>query len=102
MQPKSFKTKIQKILIRDGFRKQGKSKGRVIDNYSAGFTFDKYWEDQYYLYFSSGNMASRGMSREEKDKKTMEMYNHLVSLGLESNLELSEIKNQKAILLLPE
>ena len=97
----SFKTKIQRTLIKEGFQKSKKSKGRVIDNRSAGFTFDKYWEDEYYLYFTSGNMVFRGMSTEEKDNKTMQMYNRLVELGYVDNLEVTEIKNQVAILLKP-
>ena len=97
----SFKAKIQRILIKEGFQKSKKSKGRVIDNHSAGFTFDKYWEDEFYLYYTSGNMAFRGMSTEEKDSKTMKMYNRLVELGYEDNLEISEVKNQVAILLKP-
>lgn len=100
MLPSSFKAKIQRLLVKDGFKRSETSKGRIVDNVSAGFTFTKLWDD-YYLYYTSGNMTFRGMSTEEKDLKTTEMYEHLVSLGFEGNLEIAEVQNQKAILLKP-
>ena len=102
MLPSSFKAKIQRILIKDGYKQSKKTKGRVIDNYSDGFTFVKHWDDEYYLYYTCGNTVRRGMSTEDKDIKTMEMYNHLVQLGYKDNLELIKVKNQIAILLKTE
>lgn len=101
MLPSSFKAKVQRVLIKEGFKKSDKTKGRVIDNVSAGFTFSKLWDD-YYLYFTSGNMASRGMSLEEKDKKTMEIFERLISLGYENYIELTKKGEQAAIMLVSE
>lgn len=100
MLPNSFKAKIQRTLIKEGFKKSEKSKGRIIDNHSAGFTFDKLF-DNYYLYYTSGNMAYRSMDVKEKNMKTMKMYDRLVTLGFQNNLKITELKNQVAILLIP-
>lgn len=47
-------------------------------------------------------MAFRGMPTEEKDTRTEKMYKFLIDQGLEKYIEITELRNQKAILLKPE
>ncbi|MCY9259171.1 hypothetical protein MOF13_08705 [Bacillus spizizenii] len=103
MLPTSLKSKVQRTLTKGGFRKSESSKSRVkgLSNQSAGFKFEKLWDD-YYLFYTSGNMAFRGMPTEEKDTRTEKMYKFLIDQGLEQYIEITELRNQKAILLKPE
>lgn len=101
MKPASFKAKIQRILINEGFKKSETSKGRIIPNVSSGFTIEKFL-DEYYLHYTCGNLSSRGMAVEDQDVKTIEMYEKLIELGFESNLKLDSIRTQKAVILKPE
>lgn len=57
------------------------------------------WGD-YYLFYTSGNMIYRGMSSEKKDEKTIEIFNYLSEQGLGENIEMTTLRNQKAILLI--
>lgn len=59
----------------------------------------KTFDDDYCLYYACGNMAFRGMPTEEKDNQTEKMYQFLLDQGFEKNIEMTEFRNQKAILL---
>ncbi|MCY7500130.1 hypothetical protein [Bacillus pumilus] len=100
MQPASLKSKVQRILLKGNFKKSESSKSRVkgLSNITAGFKYDKMWDD-YYLFYTSGNMIYRGMSSEKKDEKTIEIFNYLSEQGLGENIEMTTLRNQRAILL---
>ncbi|WP_144533985.1 hypothetical protein [Bacillus pumilus] len=100
MQPASLKSKVQRILLKGNFKKSESSKSRVkgLSNITAGFKFDKMWDD-YYLFYTSGNMIHRGMSSEKRDEKTTVMFNYLTNQGLAENIEMTTLRSQQAILL---
>lgn len=96
----SVKSKMQRLLIANGFTKSTSTKSRIkgLDNISKGFAFKKEW-DTFSLYWTCGNGGYRGMPVEEMDKKTTEIYLFLQSAGLEGHIEMVERRNQQAILL---
>ncbi|MCH4866830.1 hypothetical protein MK746_20855 [Bacillus sp. 1006-3] len=102
MLPTSFKAKIQRLLIKNGFKKSSKTKGRIrgLDNYTDGFDFEKSWDD-YYLFYTCGNTIYRGMSQRDQDRKTEKMYEFLVDQGLEDHVKLTGLRSKKVILLKP-
>lgn len=96
----SVKSKMQRLLIANGFTKSTSTKSRIkgLDNISRGFTFKKEW-DTYSLYWTCGNGGYRGMPVEEMNKKTTEIYLFLQGAGLDDHMEIVERRNQQAILL---
>lgn len=100
MNAASLKQKVNRILQKEKkFSKSKTSKGRIkgFDNTTAGYTFYKLW-DAYYILYTCGNIAFRGMSVEDQDKKTEEIFKYLVEVGLSEFIEIvNGIKNQKAI-----
>lgn len=100
MKATSLKQKVNRALLKDKkFTKSESSKSRVIGlkNITSGFTFDKMWDD-YYLYWTTGNMIYRGMPIEEINQKTEAVYLYLVEQGLGEFLEIvDDFKRQKAI-----
>ncbi|ASS60623.1 hypothetical protein C7M22_03658 [Bacillus velezensis] len=101
MLPTSLKAKVQRILLKGSFKKSESSKSRVkgLSNISAGFTFEKMFDDGYCLYYTCGNMTFRGMPNEKKDNQTEKIYHFLLDQGLQKNIELTEFGNKKVILL---
>lgn len=97
----SLKQKTDRLLRKGEFQKSKVSKGRIkgLPNVSAGYTFEKMWDD-YYLYFTSGNMAFRGIPVEEKDQKTVEMYDYLKTTDVSDTIELTTLRDYKVIKLL--
>lgn len=99
----SFKQKTDRILKKNDCKKSSETKGRIkgLPSVTHGYTFRKLWDD-YYLFFTCGNMTRRGMLVEEMDKETMKLYNILKTSPIGDAIELETHRNQVAIKLLHE
>ena len=104
MLAKSFKQKVDRLLKRGGFKKSTSSKGRIVGlkNVTAGYAFDSSW-DEYYVYYECGNFGyERGMAQEDKDNRTVEMFEYLQETDVADFVSLETIRGRVVIQLFHE